>query len=100
MTASLVPLQPIKSQLLQIYLGGQNITLSVDQRRYGLFVDLYLDNAIVRRGMQALNLVKLIRDPYLGVAGNFYFYDTAGTADPDYTGLGSRFVLIYDPGLT
>lgn len=100
MSAVLVPVQALASQSLQVYLGGQNVTLVIYQRRYGLFVDLYLDNAIVRRGMEALNLVKIVRDPYLGFIGNLYFYDLEGTDNPSSALLGSRFVLLYDASLT
>lgn len=99
MSLQLIPLQPVPDQTLQAYLGGQNITLRIYQRRYGLFVDLYKDNALVREGMEGRNLVKLVRDAYLGVTGNLYFHDTQGDQDPSYTGLGSRFVLIYDASL-
>lgn len=99
MSVQLLPLQAVPDQTLQAYLGGQNITLRVYQRRYGLFVDLYKDNALVREGMEGLNLVKLVRDGYLGVTGNLYFHDTQGNQDPHYEGLGGRYVLLYDASL-
>lgn len=99
MTYQLIPLQAAPDQTLQAYLGSQNITLRLYQRRYGFFVDLYKDNAILRRGLEAKNLVNIIRDAYLGVAGNLFFNDTQGNADPTYDGLGTRFVLLYDASL-
>ena len=95
-----IPLQPLADQSVQVYLAGQNCTLRVYQRRYGFFVDLYVNNALLRSGMEALNLRKIVRDPYLGLVGNLYFFDSQGNQDPDYTGLGGRFVLLYDSALT
>ena len=95
-----IPLQPLADQSVQVYLAGQNCTIRVYQRRYGLFVDLYANNALVRSGMEALNLRKIVRDAYLGLVGNLYFFDSQGTQDPTYTGLSGRFVLLYDSALT
>ena len=94
-----IPLQAVPDQTVQVYLAGQNCTLRCYQRRYGYFVDLYLNNVPVRYGMEAHNLYKIIRDEYLGVVGNFYFYDTQGFSDPQYAGVGSRYVLLYDASL-
>jgi len=99
MSALIIPLQPLADQTIQVFLGGQNCTIRVYQRRYGLFVDLYINNTLVRSGMEALNLVQIVRDPYLGFVGNIYFFDTQGTLDPTYDGLGGRFVFLYDPDL-
>jgi len=99
MSAVLIPLQAVEDQTVQVYLGSQSCTLRVYQRRYGLFVDLFVGTTAVRRGLEALNLVKLLRDGYLGFSGNLYFFDTQGAEDPSYSGLGSRFVLLYDPDL-
>ena len=94
-----IPLQAVPDQTVQVYLGGQNCTLRVYQRRYGLFVDLYVNNALVRQGMQGLNRVRIVRDAYLGFTGDLAFIDGQGSSDPDYTGLGTRFILAYDPAL-
>jgi hypothetical protein len=37
----------------------------------------------------------MVRETYLGFIGDLSFTDTQGTSDPVYTGLGSRFVLLY-----
>lgn len=99
MTLAIVPLQATQNQTVQAYLGGQNCTIRCYQLRYGFFVDLYLNNVIVRRGMEALNLNRIVRDKYLGFVGDLFFYDTQGDFDPQYSGVGSRFLLMYDPDL-
>ena len=43
--------------------------------------------------MQHANLI--IRSAYLGFVGDLMVCDTQGSADPDCTGLGTRWLLIY-----
>jgi hypothetical protein len=94
-----IPLQAVPDQTIQVYLAGQNCVLRVYQGRYGLFVDLYINSTIIRRGMEGLNLTKIVRDKYLGFIGDLFFYDTQGQSGSHYTGLGGRFVLEYDATL-
>jgi hypothetical protein len=42
-----------------------------------------------------LNEVLVVRGPSLGFAGNLCFYDTQGSDDPSYDGLGTRWLLYY-----
>lgn len=91
----IVPLQAVPSQVLGIQLASQNFQVSVYQKSTGLFFDLALDTADVVVGVLAHDRVRLVRSAYLGVVGDFTFYDTQGSSDPDYTGLGDRFQLLY-----
>lgn len=90
-----VPLQPIPNQTLQSQLDGQPVTLTVYQNAYGLFVDAYLNNVLIAGGVIGLNLVKLIRTVAGDFSGDFVFFDTQGLENPIYTGLGSRYFLVY-----
>jgi len=95
----LIPLQAIPDQTVQAFLGSQNCTLRVYQRRFGLFLDLYVNNALVFAGVQAFNMNKMVRDKYLKFTGDLYFFDTQGVDDPNYSALGSRYVLLYQADL-
>lgn len=90
-----VPLQPIANQSLQAQLNGQACTLTVYQSNYGLFVTVEIGTADIINNALGKNLVRMVRDLYLGFSGDLVFYDTQGSSDPVYTGLGSRFVLVY-----
>ncbi len=46
-------------------------------------------------GVLCRNLVYLVREAYLGFTGDLTFMDTEGGDDPYYTGLGSRWLLVY-----
>lgn len=99
MTLITVPLDAVASQTLTVALGGQSVRLNVYTRTFGLYVDVYVNNALIIGGVAALNLVKIVRSAYLGFIGDLYFYDTLAKEDPVYTGFASRFVLLYDDAL-
>ena len=90
-----VPLQQVPSQTLQIILGSQNCSINVYQSPDALFMDLFVNDEPVRQGIICQNLNLIVREAYLGFSGDLYFDDTQGSDDPNYTGLGSRFQLVY-----
>lgn len=90
-----VPLQAVPSQAVAVTLGGQACKISVYQRRTGLYLDLFVTDAPIQTGVLCLNANKIVRSAYLGFIGDLAFFDTLGLDDPDYSGLGDRFVLIY-----
>lgn len=92
----LVPLAAVSSQQFSITLNGQNCTISVYQKTTGVYFDLIVNGAPVSTTVRCLNEARLCEDrQYLGFVGDFIFYDTQGVTDPVYTGLGSRYVLVY-----
>lgn len=91
----IVPLQPDPNQTLAVLLGTQSCQLNVYQKSTGLFMDVLVDNDLVIGGVLCLNNVRIVRSLYLGFQGDFSFIDTQGDADPDYTGLGGRYLLRY-----
>lgn len=90
-----IPLQAVPSQQFQIVLGGQNCQISVYERTTGIFVDVSVNGASISAGVLAHNLVPLVPTVYLGFAGNILFVDNQGQSDPSYTGLGTRYQLLY-----
>jgi hypothetical protein len=91
----LVPVQPFPNQTLQVSLANQPVVLTIYQTAYALHVDVYVGNALIVAGVVAQNLNRIVRDEYLGFIGDLAFLDTDGTDDPVFTGLGSRFLLLY-----
>lgn len=96
MTISVIPLIPTAAQTLTATLSNQRVRLVVYEKAFGLYVDVYSNDVLIIGGVVARNLVKIVRSVYLGLVGDFYFFDTQGVDDPDYTGLGSRFLLLYE----
>ncbi len=97
MTQQALPVQPLPAQTFSAVLGTQNCTFTLRQRSTGLYLDLSVNGAQVLSGAYCRDRTSLVRWAYLGFSGWLYFVDTSGQgADPSYTGLGSRFLLIYE----
>lgn len=90
-----VPTQVLPNQTLQVQLGGQSCTIDVYQTAFGLFVDVYVGTALVIGGVIAEDRNRIVRSRYLGFIGDLAFVDSQGGEDPVYTGLGTRFFLLY-----
>lgn len=94
-----VPLQPLPNLTLQCQLNNQACTINLQQYPTALFLTLYVGGNLVVASVICENLVRIVRDTYLGFSGDLIFLDTQGTDDPVYTGIGTRFQLVYlDPG--
>lgn len=90
-----IPLQAVPSQVVSASLAGQSCQIAVYQLSTGLFCDVSVAGVQVIGGVAAQNMNRIVRDAYLGFIGDLLFIDTQGADDPDYTGLGGRFVLVY-----
>lgn len=90
-----IPLAATPSQRLSVTLAQQSCGLAVYQKRTGLYLDLYAAGNMIIAGVLCRNLVYLVREAYLGFVGDLTFVDTAGDDDPQYSGLGRRWRLLY-----
>jgi len=95
-----IPLQAIPSQnVLTTLNNGQLVELKLYTRRYGMFLDVYVNAKLEIGAVICQNLNRIIRSAYLNravdFAGDFIFKDTQGVSDPVYTGLGTRYLLLY-----
>lgn len=93
--ALIIPLQAVPNQTLSTIIGNQNCRINVYQLFFGLYLDLIVNGVPVRAGVSCLNRNRLIRYKYLPFIGDLVFFDTQGSLDPVYTGLGGRFQLAY-----
>lgn len=91
----IIPLQAVPAQDLQATLGGQVVQLHIYQQFYGVFIDVYVDHGLIIGGVICENLNRIVRSAYLGFKGDLCFIDTQGSNDPDYSGLGDRYLLAY-----
>lgn len=94
-TQGVVPLQSVPSQTVALTLAGQQCQINVYQKTTGLFFDLIIDGVDKVKGRICRNKALLVDAAYLGVTGDFLFYDTQGSSDPDYTGLADRYALVF-----
>ena len=90
-----ITLQPVPSQQTQVILDGQTCAISIYVKNQCMFLDLVVNGTQIAYAVQCKNLVSLVPTAYLGFTGWLVLFDTQGTSDPIYTGLGSRWVLLY-----
>lgn len=106
----IIPLTPQPSQTGQVLLAGQQCQFAVYTKtgyeysdtpgftvpNTNLYFDLIVNGVPITNTAICLDSKRLlINRQYLGVVGDFVFIDTQGDDDPQYQGLGSRFLLIY-----
>jgi hypothetical protein len=61
-----------------------------------LFMDVTLSGTVIKTCIEAVNQQRMLADcQYTPFVGDFVFLDTQGTSNPFYTGLGTRYQLIY-----
>ena len=68
----------------------------LQQMATGLFASLAVAGVPIISGRYCNDRVGLVRQEYLGFFGWVYFADTQGDCDPYYSGLGIRYVLVYE----
>jgi len=96
-----VPLVPVPSQTLAIVLAQQNCAINLYTRGAFLYFDLSYNGIDVVTCRICRNVQRLLRDAgYHGFIGDFMFLDLhvadlINGEDPAYSGLGSRFQLVY-----
>lgn len=88
-------LQPVPSQQTQVSLDGQSCSIAVYVKSTGMYFDLAVSGTPIAYAIQCKNAVSLVPTAYLGFSGWLIFWDTQGSLDPQYTGLGSRWLLLY-----
>lgn len=91
-----IPIKSVPNQVLTVMLTGQLTKIELSTSSDGLmYASIYLNDAAIVTGVICQNLNRLIRDAYHGFAGDLAFYDTQGSNDPTYDGLGVRYQLTY-----
>jgi hypothetical protein len=90
-----VPIQAVPSQVVNVALGGQACKLNIRQTSTGVFMDVYVNEALIIGGVACENKNRIVHSAYLGFIGDLAFFDTQGADDPDYTGMGTRWILLY-----
>lgn len=91
----IVPTSPVPNQTMTVTLGGQVCQIDLLQKPSGLYMNLYVNNTVIIQGVICQNINRIVRDLYLGFIGDFFFNDAQGLTDPYYTGLGTRYELVY-----
>lgn len=89
-----IPLAQSPNQTLTAVVNGVYVTINLRTQTTGLYFDLLVNNVAIIQSVLCLTGTKLVRDSYLGYAGDFMFIDLQGNDDPVYTGFNDRFQLV------
>ncbi len=95
-----IPIQPVPSQRVLCVLSGQNCQIGIYIKSAKgitrVYFDLNSNGLDMSLAVLAHNAVPLdTANSYDGFQGNLFFIDTQGKDDPEYTGFGSRWFLVY-----
>lgn len=95
-----IPLRATGNQALQVVLEGQNCSLRLYTRSLSdgvetLFCDLSIDQEPVFYGCPCLDGLPMPLYAWLGMTGQLVFIDMEGDEAPRWSGLGSRWKLLY-----
>lgn len=95
-----IPLRATGNQTLQVVLEGQNCSLRLYTRSLSdgvetLFCDLSIDQDPVFYGCPCLDGLPMPLYAWLGMTGQLVFIDMGGDEAPHWSGLGSRWKLLY-----
>lgn len=91
-----VPLAATPSQTFSVVLGNQSCEISLRQNGANMYFDLRSDGADIVRSRIVRNKQLLLLDAkYRKFRGQFMFVDTLGDTQPEYSELGTRYLLYY-----
>lgn len=90
-----IPLDPVPSQSFQIVLDNQDCEIDLLFRGNNFFVNLIVDGTIVQQGAIVHDAVSIITRPNNIFSGAIAVIDTQGDDDPLYSGLGTRWQMVY-----
>jgi hypothetical protein len=90
-----IPVAAVPSQQFSVVVAGQQCQFSIYQKSTGLYFDLTVNRKSVANTRRIRDGVLMVRHAYLGVVGDFMMMDLRGTSDPEYSGLGTRYALVY-----
>lgn len=93
-----IPISAVAYQQVNVPLSGNAVTLTIQQRTNGVYMDIALNGAAILAGVLCQDRTWIVRKAYLGMPGDLCFMDMQGTQDPTCDGFGSRYILVYEAG--
>jgi len=92
----IIPTGAVAAQRLSVILAQQTVTIILRQLATGLYINVETNVKQIVGLVICQNRNRIVRDAYLGFLGDFIFNDTTNQGeDPIFTGLGTRFQLLY-----
>lgn len=91
-----IPIHTVPNQTLAVTVASQSVQIAIRQNGAAMYFDLKFGDEYVVQSRICRDRQRLLLDrQYKGFVGDFMFVDTQGATDPQYSGLGRRYVLRY-----
>lgn len=90
-----IPLQPQAAQSLKVVLDEQACEIQIRERLGLLYMSMVVDGVESWNNYVCYDRQNIKPFAYMPFKGGLYFIDTEGNTDPVYTGLNTRYFLIY-----
>lgn len=90
-----IPLDAIPYQTVSFMIGDKAVTVSLRQLGTSLYTSLWVDGEMINSNIRATNGGHICVFPTSEISTDLRLIDTVGSEDPQYDGLGSRWLLVY-----
>lgn len=91
-----IPLQAVPAQAVQVLLNGQPCVVTLRQIGGRQYLSLSLQGTVICENVLLQDRSAVVRAPYMGFVGDLAAVDTQGGDAPQYTGWGTRWLLLYN----
>lgn len=96
MAINIIPIRAVPAQTVQVALAGQPVTLYLRQLGGRQYISVSWAGTVLCETVLMVNRSAIIRAAYTGFVGDIAVYDTQGDDAPEYTGWGSRWLLLFN----
>lgn len=96
MAINTIPIRAVPAQTVQVTLAGQPVTLYLRQLGGRQYISVSWAGTVLCETVLMVNRSAIIRAAYTGFVGDIAVYDTQGDDAPEYTGWGSRWLLLFN----
>lgn len=96
MTIREIPLTAIPHQLVATIVNGQAVQIEVRQMGSSLYTSCMVDGVQINRNVRAVNHGEVLPWSDFRVGSQIEWVDTQGDDDPQFDGLGSRWLMCFD----
>jgi len=91
-----IPLSAIPFQRVSCVINARSVEIEVRQQGSSLFTSVVVDGVQITRSTRAVNGGELFPWTFQNRPADIRWTDTQGDDDPQFEGLGSRWLLAYE----
>lgn len=95
-TLNYLAINATPNQLVQTVINGQSFVIAIRQIGSSIYTSVMVDGEQITNNVRARNGSLLIPWSRANVKTAPYWKDTKGNTDPQYDGLGSRYLILFE----